>query len=114
MDDFGRNSSYDSLSCEGFEPADENCEPVVIDDGEGNEVVCEFLGLVKYQANDYGVFFPTEVYEGDSGELVILKLAAVGEGTCPDTFETLNDLDTVRAVFEIFKKANIDRFDFED
>ena len=111
----GLNQAEDN--CEGisekhFYPPTNPGEIVVVPDDEGNPINLEYLGLVKFAASDYGIFFPVDFFEGDSGEVVILKLVdSTDEG---ETFQTLDNIVEFKAVYQAFKEGASDYYDFSD
>ena len=95
-----------------FTPPREAGEILVFTEETGETTRLENLGLVKFRANDYGIFFPVDFYEGDSGEVVILKLVqSDGEG---DVFQTLDNEAEAKAVFKAFKVGAAGYYGFGD
>lgn len=95
---------------------DENLEEsniIVLNDDEGNEVRFEFLDLIKYEEEDYVVLLPVPVEgEEEDNEVVILKLEAT-ESEDEESYVSIDDEETLTAVFEIFKEKFKDEFNFE-
>ena len=95
---------------------DENLEEsniIVLNDDEGNEVRFEFLDLIKYEEEDYVVLLPVpEEGEEEDNEVVILKLEAT-ESEEEESYVSIDDEETLTAVFEIFKEKFKDEFNFE-
>lgn len=95
---------------------DENLEEsniIVLNDDEGNEVKFEFLDLIKYEEEDYVVLLPVPVDgEEDDNEVVILKLEAT-ESEDEESYVSIDDEETLTAVFEMFKEKFKDEFNFE-
>ena len=95
---------------------DENLEEsniIVLNDDEGNEVKFEFLDLIKYEEEDYVVLLPVPVEgEEEDNEVVILKLEAT-ESEDEESYVSIDDEETLTAVFEIFKEKFKDEFNFE-
>ena len=101
--------------CNGFEPAPREGLKVTVRLEGGPAIEMEYLGMVKYYAEDYGIFFPCGVIEGDSGELLIMRLVDDGgEGEDDFTFQTLDDPQLTREVYEVFKEHTADKYDFMD
>ena len=101
--------------CNGFEPAGREGFKVSVTIEGGAAIEMEYLGLVKYGAQDFGIFFPSGVIEGDSGELLIMRLVDDGgEGESDLTFQTLDDPQLMREVYEVFKAHTADKYDFLD
>ena len=82
---------------------------VVLTDEEGNEVGFEFIDLIQYQGEEFVVLLPCE---DENNEVVILK---VEDGdTEEENYVSVDDEDTLMAVFEIFKEKFKDQLIFED
>ena len=87
---------------------------VILNDEEGNEVKFEFLDLIDFEGEQYVVLLPTaETEEDDAGEVVILKLEDT-ESEEEESYVSVDDEDTLNAVFEIFKEKFKDEFNFID
>ena len=86
---------------------------IVLNDEDGNEVKFEFLDLVDYEGEEYIVLLPTEEDE-DNDEVVILKVEDVEGNPDMETYVSVDDEDTLNAVFEIFKEKFKDEFNFID
>ena len=87
---------------------------VVLKDEDGNDVQFEFLDLIEYNNENYVILLPAEEVESeDADEVVILK-----EDTDPDSDEesyiSVEDEDTLNAVFNIFKDKFKEDFNFID
>lgn len=82
---------------------------VVLTDEEGNEVGFEFIDLIQYQGEEFVVLLPCE---DEDNEVVILK---VEDGdTEEENYVSVDDEDTLMAVFEIFKEKFKDEFTFAE
>ena len=82
---------------------------IVLTDEDGNEVEFEFVDLIVYGGEEYVVLLPCD--DGDD-EVVILK---VEDGdTEEENYVSVDDEDTLMAVFEIFKEKFKDEFTFAD
>ena len=86
---------------------------VILNDEDGNEVEFEFLDLIEYEGEQYVVLLPTAESEEDSGEVVILKLEDT-ESEEEESYVSVDDEETLNAVFEIFKEKFKDEFNFID
>lgn len=84
---------------------------VVLNDEDGNEVEFEFLDLIQYDGEDYVVLLPTEDEEEEAGEVVILKLEDT-EDEEQESYVSVEDEETLNAVFEMFKEKFKDEFNF--
>ena len=92
------------------ENLDENI--IVLNDDEGNEVKFEFLDLIKYEEEDYVVLLPVPDGEDEDNEVVILKLEETDSDE-EESYVSVDDEETLSAVFEIFKEKFKDEFNFE-
>lgn len=79
---------------------------------DGNDTPFEFLDVIEYEDEEYVVLLPTDVPEGESGEVVILKVEG-SEGD-EEAYVGVEDQEALDAVFEIFKEKFKDEFNFED
>ena len=88
---------------------------IVLNDENGEEVKFEFLDLIEYENEQYVVLLPVlEEGEEDDGEVVILKVDDVEEDSEEESYVSVDDEDTLMAVFNIFKDRFKDEFDFVD
>ena len=86
---------------------------VILNDENGNEIRFEFLDLIEYDSEEYVVLLPVdEDGENEEGEVVILKLEDAE--TDEESYVSVDDDDTLSAVFEIFKDKFKDEFNFTD
>lgn len=85
---------------------------VVLNDENGNEVSFEYLDLIEYQGGEYVVLLPVEGDEED--EVIILKVEPVEGSEDEESYVSVDDEQTLLAVFEIFKEHFADEFDFAD
>ena len=86
---------------------------IILNDENGNEVKFEFLDLMEYEGEEYIISFPTEDGEGND-EVVILKVEDVEDDPDMETYVSIDDEDTLNAVFEMFKEKFKDEFNFID
>lgn len=95
---------------------DENVSNIIIlNDENGNEVQFEFLDLIEYESEEYVVLLPVvEDGDDDDGEVVILKVDDSEDGSDEESYVSVDDEDTLTAVFEIFKEKFKDEFNFTD
>lgn len=84
---------------------------VVLNDEDGNEVEFEFLDLIEYKGEEYVILLPHA--DGDTGEVVILKIEE-GRDDEEEAYASVDDPDTLMAVFELFKEKFKDDFNFLD
>ena len=86
---------------------------IILNDENGNEVKFEFLDLMEYEGEEYIILLPTEEGE-DNNEVVILKVEDVEDDPDMETYVSIDDEDTLNAVFEMFKEKFKDEFNFID
>ena len=87
---------------------------LVLNDEEGNEVVCVFLDLIEYEGEEYVVLLPVEEENDEEpGEVVILKLED-SESEEEESYVSVDDEEILNKVFEIFKDKFEDEFNFVD
>lgn len=88
---------------------------IVLNDENGEEVKFEFLDLIEYENEQYVVLLPVlEEGEEDDGEVVILKVEDTDEISEEESYVSVDDEETLMAVFNIFKDKFKDEFDFVD
>lgn len=118
---FGSKGSEDTSAASPFdkEPLDtfdddfdELDNTIILNDENGEEVLFEFLDLIEYDSEEYVVLLPKEESD-DAGEVVILK---VDESNSDDeeAYISIDDEETLQAVFNIFKEEFKDDFNFID
>ncbi|MBQ9042769.1 MAG: DUF1292 domain-containing protein [Eggerthellaceae bacterium] len=85
------------------------------EDENGDLLELEFLGLILHNDRRYGFFFMVTEDEPalSSGEVVVLEVTAVDEDGQPSEFELVEDEAILDEVFEAFKEAAKDLYDFE-
>ncbi len=86
---------------------------IVLNDENGNEVKFEFLDLIEYEGEEYIILLPTEEGE-DNDEVVILKVEDSEDDPDMETYVSVDDDETLNAVFDIFKEKFKDEFNFID
>ncbi len=92
---------------------DDESNVVVLNDEDGNEIKFEFLDLIEYESEEYVVLLPIDDDgENDDGEVVILKLEDAD--TDEESYVSVDDEETLNAVFDIFKDKFKDEFNFAD
>ena len=87
-----------------------------LQDEDGDIIALEFLGLiVRDDGSRFGFFFPVSEDEPamSDGEVVILEVTEVDEEEQPASFELVIDEELGDAVFEEFRIAAKDLYDFE-
>ncbi|MBQ8184112.1 MAG: DUF1292 domain-containing protein [Clostridia bacterium] len=83
---------------------------IVLKDEKGNDAEFEFLGIVEYEKENYVVLLPVEESD-EAGVVVILKIE---ENDDKESYISIEDEDTLLAVFNIFKDKFKDEFNFVD
>ena len=81
---------------------------VVLHDQDGNDTEFLFLGTVEYEGAEYAALMPTEDFDG---EIVILKII---EEDGEEQYASVEDEETLDAVFEVFKEQFKNEFEFTD
>ena len=101
-------------SAPNFAPPTEEGIILTLEDENGDIVNMEFLGLVIHRERRYGFFFPVTEDEPalSSGEVVILEVTELDEDGQPQTFELVDDEAIASEVYEDFKIAAKDLYDF--
>ena len=84
---------------------------ITLSDDEGNEAEFEFLDLIEYEGKEYVVLYPTEE---ESDEVVILQAEADPENEELEQYLSVEDEDTLQAVFQIFQKRFEEEYDTEE
>lgn len=85
---------------------------IILNDENGEEVKFEFLDLIEYENEEYVILLPTDEDE-DAGEVVILKVEDT-DSEDEESYVSVDDADTLNAVFQIFKEKFKDEFNFID
>lgn len=102
---------FENNDMEGLDEELDNI--IILNDENGNEVKFEFLDLMEYEGEEYIILLPTEEGE-DNDEVVILKVEDVEDDPDMETYVSIDDEDTLNAVFEMFKEKFKDEFNFID
>ncbi len=97
------------------------CPPVeegiafTFEDEQGEHVNLEFLGLILHGDARYGFFFPIteDAPAGSSGQIIVLEVTDLDEEGQPCEFELVEDDDFAQEIYEEFKEATKDLYDFE-
>lgn len=85
---------------------------ITLKDENGNDTPFEFLDVIEYEGEEYVILLPTDIPDGKSGVVVILKVES-SEGD-EEAYVGVEDQEALDAVFEIFKEKFKDEFAFED
>lgn len=93
-----------------FDEDDDFDNTIVLNDQNGEEVEFEFLDLIEYESDEYVVLLPKD---DDAEEVVILKVDET-DSEDEEAYTSVDDEDTLNAVFKIFKDRFKDEFNFID
>ena len=88
----------------------EEMEIVVLEDEDGNEVEFEMAAIIAHEGKQYAVLMPLDE---DDGGIVILEYEETGDEE-GDLYSDVEDEDVLDAVFNKFKEAYQDEYDFVD
>ena len=101
-------------SAPNFCPPTEEGITLVFEDESGDRTELEFLGLILHNDRSYGFFFPVTEDEptGSSGEVVLLEVTELDEDGQPSAFEIVEDEAVAAEVYEDFRTATKDLYDF--
>ena len=89
-------------SAPNFAPPIEEGMVLTFEDEKGEQVTLEFLGLILDE----------ETQTGASGEVLILEVTELDEDGQPCAFELLVDEGVAQDIYEEFKEATKDLYDF--
>lgn len=86
---------------------------VYLTDENGNQFPFEFLDVITYDGEDFGIFFPAQEEDDDSDEdeVVILKVIPNADGSVD--FVTPDEDSKLDAVFDIFMENLRRQFELE-
>ena len=103
-------------SAPNFCPPTEEGITLTFQDEKGDQIDLEFLGLILHEGRRYGFFFPvTEDSPAcSSGEIIPLEVTELDEDGQPAAFELVEDQAIAQEVYEDFKQAAKDLYDFEE
>lgn len=102
-------------SAPNFAPPVEEGTVYTFQDESGDTVDLEFLGLILHQDRRYGFFYNVEDGSevGGSGEVTVLEVTELDDEDQPCGFELVLDDAIAKEVYEDFKHATKDLYDFE-
>lgn len=102
-------------SAPNFAPPVEEGMVFTFQDEEGECVNLEFLGLILHEGRSYGFFYSVDegAQVGGNGEVVILEVTEIDEEGQPAAFELVMDEAIAQEVYNDFKIATHDLYDFE-
>lgn len=82
---------------------------VKLTDESGCEVLFEFLDLISWKGDEFVVLLPVE---SEDGEVTILRLE--NDNGEMESYNSVEDEDTLMTVFTLFKDRWKSEFDFAD
>ena len=85
---------------------------IILNDENGEEILFEFLDLIEYNREEYIILLPKDESD-DAGEVVILKVDKT-DSEDEEAYSSVDDEETLQAVFNIFREKFKDEFNFED
>ena len=94
---------------ENIELYEEETSILTLTDENGQDVDFEYLDCIDYEGKEYLVLMPVEEA---STEIVILEVEPVDEEN--ENYLSVQNEDTLNAVYEIFKQKYQDVLTFED
>lgn len=102
-------------SAPNFCPPTEEGVTLVFEDEAGERIDLEFLGLILHEGKSYGFFFPIDedAPAGSSGEVVLLEVTELDEDGQPAAFELVEDEAIAAEVYDDFRTATSELYDFE-
>ena len=92
---------------ENIELMEEEASILTLTDENGEDVEFEYMDCIEYEGKEYLVLIPVE---DESGEIVILEIEPVDEGT--ENYLSVDDEAVLNAVFAIFKEKYADVLEF--
>lgn len=103
-------------SAPNFCPPVEEGIIITFQDEEGELISLEFLGIILREGKSYGFFFPIteDVPAGSSGEVVLLDVTEIDDEGQPLAFELVEDMVIAQEVYDDFRKATKELYDFVD
>ncbi len=84
---------------------------IILNDENGNEVEMEYLDVIEYEGREYIVLLPVEE---DADEVVILLIESYDEETDTEVYASVEEDETLNAVYELFKEKYKDQLNFAD
>ncbi len=94
---------------ENLLPEEEESGILTLTDENGNDVDFEYLDCLEYQGKEYLVLMPAEEL---ATEILILEVEPVDEEN--ENYLTVNDEETLNAVYGMFKEKYKDILTFEE
>ena len=88
---------------------EEEVNVITLTDENGKEVDFEYMDTIEYKGDEYVVLLPMDE---NASEVVILLVQPLDEEE--EALVSINDLETLNAVYDIFKDKFKDVFTFQD
>ena len=101
-------------SAPNFCPPVEEGMVLTFQDEKGDLVDLEFLELILHEGRSYGFFFPVDEENPalSSGEVVLLEVTELDDEGQPASFELVFDEAVAAQVYDDFRKATANLYDF--
>ncbi|MCR5653937.1 MAG: DUF1292 domain-containing protein [Ruminococcus sp.] len=90
-------------------PEEEEAILVELEDEDGNATEFEYLDTIGYDGEEYVVLIENDE---DADGVVILKIESIDDET--ENYIGIDDEELVEKIYEIFKEAHADEFEFTD
>lgn len=102
-------------SAPNYAPPVEEGMVFTLEDESGDTVELEFLGLILHNDRRYGFFFiiDDENEVGGNGNVTILEVTELDDEGQPAAFELVEDEAIAQEVFDDFRVATKDLYDFD-
>ncbi len=108
---YGENNFSEEEIAEAEGIVEDALEGIIyLTDEDENDVPFRYLDEIEYESKLYAVLLPLEE-DDDAAEVVILEVVS-DEDEEYDSFEGVDDEETLEAVFNIFKEKFSDEFNF--
>lgn len=82
---------------------------IELEDEDGNTTEFEYLDTIGYDGEEYVVLIENTE---DADGVIVLKIESLDDEN--ENYVGVDDEELVQTIFEIFKQAHADEFDFED
>ena len=100
-------------SAPNFAPPVEEGMVFEFEDEKGEISQLEFLGLILHDEQRFGFPVDEDDPAGSSGEVLILEVTDLDEEGQPCEFELLDDEEIAAQIYDEFREATKDLYDFE-
>lgn len=85
---------------------------IYLTDEDGQQVPFEFLDLIEYDGEQFVVLLPAD--DSDDDDMVVILRLEETDDEETESYTSVDDEETLQAVFEIFKEKFKDEFNFMD